>query len=192
MATCDRMAGCLRSVCGVFGGGEEEEPSTRELGLDKDPNALNARMSRIPICEDNLLEAVLGGQVDDVKAALAAGADVNMPDQFDRTALMFAAANGNVDIAEVLLEAGAKVNASQPPAGDTALMMAAVCGFKAVAEVLLEARADPSITSSEGNTALEFAERSGHRGVIRLLGGKPGSILRTSRRSCEAPATAAE
>ena len=70
---------------------------------------------------DALLQAVRGGDLEAVRSALAAGADVELPDSADRrTPLMIAAGMGRADIVEALLQAGADVN-RRDQAGRTAL-----------------------------------------------------------------------
>ena len=59
-----------------------------------------------------LLQAVIDGNVKEVKQHLASGADVNMKDDArGKTPLHFAAGNGQKEIVESLLAAGADVNA---------------------------------------------------------------------------------
>lgn len=56
---------------------------------------------------EQLWKAVRAEALVDVKAALAAGVDVNSVNDYGATALHFAADRGNLEIAEILLEAGA-------------------------------------------------------------------------------------
>ncbi|MBI3405194.1 MAG: ankyrin repeat domain-containing protein, partial [Acidobacteria bacterium] len=57
--------------------------------------------------EDELLVAVRKSDVAGVKAALAKGANVNFKFRYDRNALSFACDRGNVEIAKMLIDAGA-------------------------------------------------------------------------------------
>jgi Ankyrin repeats (3 copies) len=59
---------------------------------------------------DDLLEAVRKGDLTAVKAALDAGVPVDHPFRYERTALSFAAARGQVEIVTLLLERGADPN----------------------------------------------------------------------------------
>ena len=105
-----------------------------------------------------------------VRQALAAGVDVDGVNgraangDGGNTALWFAAqgpwAKG-VDVARVLIEAGADVN-RRCEHGRTALHMAAAWGHADVAQLLLENGADATIVDDEGMTAVDVA-RLGYR-----------------------------
>lgn len=66
-------------------------------------------------------DAAFAGDVEALKAALAAGADVNVVDVTERTPLLVASMNGYVEAMKALLEAGADVDAVDSD-GDTALI----------------------------------------------------------------------
>ena len=70
-----------------------------------------------------LLTAAEKGEVSKVRTLLEKEADVNVKDEFDRTALMLAAFGGHTEVVKVLLEAGADVNA-KGKFGATALSFA--------------------------------------------------------------------
>lgn len=93
---------------------------------------------------------------DYVAALLNRGADVNGRDFEGWTALMHAAASGNVGAAQLLLSHGADLNL-QEANGETALMMAVTFAHKggcAVAQALLDAGADADVTDKHGASAL--------------------------------------
>ena len=104
------------------------------------------------------------GSAKTVELLLKAGAEVNATNGFGATALMAAAASGDLDTVKVLVKHGADVNAhsrgGEPQAiwggGRSALMWAANRGNKAMAKYLLDRGAD--VNSSEGfGTALSQA-----------------------------------
>ena len=72
------------------------------------------------------------------------------------TALMAAAKAGHVDVALLLLRAGADVNMADA-AGRTALMLAAAAGEASLFAPLLENGADTAMKAANGCTALLFA-----------------------------------
>ena len=76
------------------------------------------------------------------------------------TALMFAARQGNVDSARLLVAAGANVNDSSPGYG-SALVVAASSGHEPMALFLLEKGADPNGTDIWGFAPLHYALAEG-------------------------------
>ena len=55
----------------------------------------------------NLLKAAKENNVEGVLALLEAGADINFADELGQTALIFATCDGNKEIVQALLDAGA-------------------------------------------------------------------------------------
>jgi hypothetical protein len=104
-----------------------------------------------------------------VAQLLDQGATLNQRDAVGRTALMFAATGANAETVELLLEAGAEVNAVDADEKFTALMHAAAEGQVKVVGVLLKHNADSAIRDTDGDTAQDFAARNGHAEVVRLL-----------------------
>ena len=89
-------------------------------------------------------------------------------DDYGRTALMFAAAAGDIEMAHLLLENGAPIN-HQTDIGTTALMYAAVEGHVEIARLLLENGALINRQTNAGITALMYAVVEGHVEMARLL-----------------------
>jgi len=74
-----------------------------------------------------LVEAVLSGQTESVKALLAAGADINAKGENGRSALAFASREGYTDIVNILLDYDAHVE-SRDNEGCSALFYASYKG----------------------------------------------------------------
>lgn len=89
-------------------------------------------------------------------------------DEYGETALMFAAAGGDLEMAETLIFNGAPVNA-RSDIGETALMFAARWGRADMVSMLLAEGADASLVSAYNETALLLAEENGHEDVVALL-----------------------
>jgi ankyrin repeat protein len=87
------------------------------------------------------MTAARTGRTGPVKALLARGADVNAKDRKGQTALMWAAADGHVEVVSLLLEAKAEFK-NAVPSGFTPLLFAAREGRIEVVRVLLKAGAD--------------------------------------------------
>lgn len=96
------------------------------------------------------------GDLDRLKAALAAGVDVDTRDGRGRTALMHAANENHPPLVEELLRAGADPDVRAPD-GATPLFRAALHGYAQVIALLMEAEADFSIAGPRGRTALDMA-----------------------------------
>lgn len=99
------------------------------------------------------------------------GAKLESPGKGGETALMEAAASGNLEAGRALLELGADPNA-RDMAGQTALMHAGRekrHGTEEMAMLLLEFGADWRARDSRGRSAEEIAEEGGKRGVAAAL-----------------------
>jgi ankyrin repeat protein len=104
-----------------------------------------------------------------VELLLAHQADVNIedgaPDSFGKysacTPLMLAAVLGDTAMAELLLKAGADVNARNHYYAGTALEHAVMAGHREMAELLLAHKADPNARDNDGHTPLSLAESKG-------------------------------
>ena len=79
-----------------------------------------------------------------------------------------AAMEGYLSIANLLLQAGATVDAVNN-GGWTALHSAAYAGKIQVVEALLNAGADKALKSSAGDTALDKAQKKNHPAIVKLL-----------------------
>jgi serine/threonine-protein phosphatase 6 regulatory ankyrin repeat subunit B len=116
-----------------------------------------------------LLGAVMQGAQPAVELLLAYKADPNVGrPQNQWTPLQEAAERGSKDIAEVLLKAGADVNAKSKN-GWTPLLIAVSREQREVAELLLANHADPNAKSDIGQTPLHIAVNSGQRELAELL-----------------------
>ena len=100
-----------------------------------------------------------------VKFLLNNGAD---PDKGDFTALMWASFHGDLEMLNIFLESGAKINA-RTEEGWTSLMWAAEKGNTQVIWELLRRGAIVNMQNNSGRTALILATRKGHIGSIGLL-----------------------
>ena len=105
-----------------------------------------------------LHEAVSAGDIDRLKSALAAGADVNARGGSGLTPLMQAANNGYVLMVEQILTAPKVDIDARAADGATALFIAAVHGHKEIIELLMKAGADVNVPGPKGKTAVDLAK----------------------------------
>ena len=116
-----------------------------------------------------LLRAVMEGAQPAVELLVAHKADPNIGRlEYEWTPLHEAAQRGSKGIAEVLLKAGADVNAKETH-GCTPLNIAASGKQREVAELLLANHADPNAKSDIGQTPLHIAVNNGPRELAELL-----------------------
>jgi len=118
--------------------------------------------------ESGLIEIVERGDRAAALAMLAKGANPNTPGPDGTTALMWAAANDDVELVRALVKAGADVKAKNH-FGTSAITEAAILGSATIVDVLLKAGADANFRNPEGETPLMAAARSGKVEAARLL-----------------------
>jgi uncharacterized protein len=125
--------------------------------------------------ETALMWAVAEGHADMARVLIAHGADVNAHSSVNHwerqttseprekwlplgglTPLLFAARQGCIDCARVLVEKGADVNAADPT-GISPALMAIINGHYDVAEFMLDKGTDPNLADETGRTALYSA-----------------------------------
>jgi ankyrin repeat protein len=115
-----------------------------------------------------LLDAVKAGNVDAVRAAIAAGSDALAADTDGTSALHWAVHEAAGDIGKVLIEAGADASAANRY-GITPLYLAVQNGDAALTAALLAAGADANGANPDGETALMTAARTGNVATLRVL-----------------------
>ena len=128
-----------------------------------------------------LVEAVKGGDLANVEALLAHGADPDAHHQTELSALTRAVDSGRLDIVKTLLANGAR-----PDKSPDALVEAVISKQWEIIKILLANGARPDTPDKDNRTALEQAELSGHFAVIRLLENhihprRPDSLLNIAR-----------
>jgi len=107
---------------------------------------------------EELLYAVQDHDVEAVRRLIASGLPLDEFDEIGRTPLHYAVVAESVEMATLLLEAGADVNAhDKTHAGNTPLAeVAGHCGFE-IADVLIANGADPTIPGWMQLSALDRA-----------------------------------
>lgn len=96
------------------------------------------------------------------------GVNVNAATADGATAIMYAAANNDLELVRALIKAGANVKVENQ-LGSSAITEAAIIGSAPVLEALLKAGADPNFKTPNGETPLMAAARTGRVDAARVL-----------------------
>lgn len=115
--------------------------------------------------------AAYNGHSEIVRLLLDQDVEVDPRDHEGKTPLIHACTGPFPETVQVLIDAGADVNARESTEAFTPLMMGAGLGNLEVVKVLLEHDADKTLTDDDGETALDHARNSGHAEIVALLGG---------------------
>jgi uncharacterized protein len=103
-----------------------------------------------------------------MRLAGAKGANVNATAADGSTAIMYAAANDDLELVRALIKAGANVK-MESQLGTSALTEAAIIGSAPILDALLKAGADPNFRNPNGETPLMAAARSGKVDAAKVL-----------------------
>jgi ankyrin repeat protein len=121
------------------------------------------------ISDTPVADAARGRDRAAVQQLLRDGADVNAAHGDGMSALHWAAVNGDGEMTDMLLRAGASPMARTRLGGYTPLALAAEGGHDAVAAALLKAGSDVNAADTAGTTVLMLAARSGSVGTLNVL-----------------------
>jgi|SRR5579884_2045525 len=114
-------------------------------------------------------DAAMRGERESVQNLLKQGADVNARQGDGSTALHWAAYRDDLNMAKMLISAGADMKVRTRLGDLTPLMMAAKNGNAEMIRLMLDAKADVNETSANGTTTLMFAAASGDAASVQLL-----------------------
>jgi uncharacterized protein len=126
-------------------------------------------------------DAVKAGDKVALRQLLQKRVDVNAPSGDGTTALHWASYRDDLESADLLIRAGAKVNVTND-LGATPLWLAAVNGGAAMTTRLLAAGADPNLALTLGETSLMAASRTGNADVVTQLLAKGANVNATAVR----------
>ena len=122
-----------------------------------------------PLVNEEFFNAARTGNLKVVRELVNSKAvDPNFTLDRGTTALMYASANGHIQLVKYFVGMRVNVNAKDPY-GTTALMWAAAKGHKQVVEYLLTKGADPSVRRDDGRNAEEIAKKWGKTQIVQLL-----------------------
>jgi ankyrin repeat protein len=128
-----------------------------------------------PVNQKLLNAASCGGEkcLEDAKEAISQGANVNVKNDWGLTPLSWAIYNGNVDMAKLLIEKGANVNARS----SSPLSHAATKGNVDMVKLLIESGANVNAKDKDGFTPLDNAVGKGNNiDIVKLLVEKGANV----------------
>ena len=138
--------------------------------------------------ESPVADAAMRGDHGSVRALLQQGADVNAAQGDGMTALHWAADRGDLEMARMLVYAGAGLEAVTRMAEYTPLHLASRAGHGAVVRALLEAGSDPAApTASGGATPLHLAAAAGDPEAVTALIEHGAHVDARERRADQTP-----
>ena len=148
--------------------------STRAYRLAVIASAFGAALAlgaaRTPADESPVADAVMRGDSARVRVLIKQGLDVNAAQPDGMTALHWAAQRGDAGGAQMLMYAGARVDAVTRNGNYTPLHLAARSGRTAAVKALLAAGADVNaVTTTGAVTALHFAASNGDAATVAAL-----------------------
>jgi ankyrin repeat protein len=136
------------------------------FGAPAGPGALRAQIMQTP--DSDFLELIKNGKTEEVGRTLTRGQSPNTSDSSGRTAVMYAAAAGYIDIIQLLVKNKANFRMKDRQ-GRSAVFWAAASGQEEALALLLELGASPSEADRQGTTPLMVAARRGFEGVVKML-----------------------
>jgi uncharacterized protein len=117
----------------------------------------------------DVADAAMQGNKAAVRSLLQQKANVNAAQVDGTTALHWAVQANDLETADLLIRAGAKVAAANRE-GATPLMLASINGNAAMLEKLIQAGADPNVALTKfGDTALMMTARTGKADAVKAL-----------------------
>lgn len=130
---------------------------------------LAASAALMAASDPTLLDAAeAGDHATALRLVTAKGTNVNAAGPDGATAIMYAAANGDVELVRALIKVGADVKRKNQ-FGTSALTEASIIGNAPIVEALLKAGADPNFKNLDGETPLMAAARSGKVDAAKAL-----------------------
>ncbi|MGB8367217.1 MAG: ankyrin repeat domain-containing protein [Candidatus Babeliales bacterium] len=118
--------------------------------------------------ETPLMRSVMRNNTEIVELLLKNGADPNLNDRYNQTALMIAVEWGNIDLVTLLIEHNANIG-HQDCLGQTALMNATKYGNINSVALLIEHNANINHQDRWGQTALTEAAQKNNKKIVTLL-----------------------
>jgi len=134
------------------------------------------RLLAVRAADSPVADAAMRGEADRVRTLLRDGADVNAAQGDGMTALHWTALNGDLETTNVLLVAGATVEALTRVGRYTPLHLASSRGHASVVSRLLDAGSKPNATTETGVQPLHLAAQAGDAATVTALLGHGANV----------------
>jgi len=134
------------------------------------------RLLAVTVAESAVADAAMRGEADRVRTLLRDGADVNAAQGDGMTALHWTALNGDLETTNVLLVAGATVEALTRVGRYTPLHLASSRGHGSVVSRLLDAGSKANATTETGVQPLHLAAQAGDAATVTALLGHGANV----------------
>lgn len=134
------------------------------LTVEKGGKVLIGRPGPAPL----LSRAAATGDLEQVKARLEQGDDVDATGTQRKTPLIEALEGGHLEVARLLIAMGATLDDADD-AGRTPLHVAAERGLEPAVEILLHEGANPRLQTKQGRLASDLAKAAGHEALATRL-----------------------
>lgn len=164
------------------------------MTLRRNPMALSMALAALSLgafaaagASTSVLDAVAAKDKAALRTLLKNGADVNAAMGDGLTAIHQVAIDGDTELAQLLIYAGANLKATTRLGGYTPLLLAAKNGDAAMIETLLKGGADPNQGTTNGTSPLMFAAASGNVAAVKALLDKGADIAGKEKAMGETP-----
>jgi uncharacterized protein len=150
------------------------EPSVKKSDTKQQKEAVTTTVKTD--YSDSFVEAVRIKNMELVNKALKNSVNVNVKGGNGSTALHWAALNGDFELVEKLIKAGADVNSTDGYRDEPVIMWAVKKGHGKIVELLVENGAEVNLSDRYKETPLMDAARYGHESIARFLLHKRGNV----------------
>ncbi|KDR12829.1 Ankyrin repeat domain-containing protein 17 [Zootermopsis nevadensis] len=150
---------------------EMKQLQTVNESLTKRVQSLNRTVLQLERQTTNIVKHTYSGDAAKVRSLVEEGTNVNVRDDSVHhfTPLITAAMNDYVEVARVLLEAGANLEDTASSSGNTALHQGSSAGRLRICRLFLDKGAKLDAMNFGMNTPLHLAAVNGHLSVVKLL-----------------------
>lgn len=117
----------------------------------------------------SLIRSAISCKIEKTKFLVKHGCDVDMVDEYGRTALSIVSNNGYIEMVNLLIELGADVNKVNENDNNTPLHDASYNGNTEIIKLLINAGADVNAINKNNKTPIYWALMNGHAETVKVF-----------------------